>query len=158
MTRRYDPRRARLHRTYTAKQLCEVFDVGLSTVRAWCGKGLQPIDQQRPFLFAGPAIQKFLRQHNKPYQPTGPGEIYCVACKRGIKPAGGVVDFVPMGLMNGNFVGSCPHCFHGVCQRVRNDDISRKAGNLKVRHKGVSAPVNGNAELPRTGSSRELVK
>lgn len=157
MTRRYDPRRALPHLSYTRAQLAETFDVTLATISSWRAKGLQTIDGRRPYIFAGGAVREFLKRHNKPYQPTRPGEIYCVACKRVIEPAGGVVDFLPMGPTNGNLVGTCPHCSHGVRQRVRKDDLARKAGTLKVRFEGVSIPVSGDSEPPHTDSSRELV-
>lgn len=75
MTRRYDPRLARRHMTYTTAEICELFDVGMSTVRSWSTKGLKPVERRVPFLFAGAEVQAFIAGHNKPRQPTGPGEL-----------------------------------------------------------------------------------
>jgi hypothetical protein len=157
MTRRYDPRRALPHLSYTRAELAERFDVNIGTISSWMAKGLRTIDGRRPYVFAGGAVREFLKQHNKPYQPTGPGEIYCVACKCVIEPAAGVVTFVPLGPTNGNLVGTCPHCFHGVRQRVRKGDIRRKAGNLKVRFEDVATTVSSEAGPSRTQSSEESV-
>lgn len=145
MTRRYDPRRARLHLSYTRLDLCQTFDVGLSTISAWKRKGLQPIDNHRPYLFAGAVVREFIEQHNKPYHSTAPGEFYCVACKHVTKPSGDVVDFIQLNHANGNLVGTCPRCSRRMPQRVRNADVARKAGHLKVRYE------DGSATLPRCG-------
>lgn len=143
MTRRYDPRRAQPHLSYSRKDLCETFKVGLPTISAWTKKGLQPIDKHRPYLYAGTVVREFLENHNKPRQPTGPGEIFCVACKRVVEPAGGVMDFIRLTPTNGNLVATCPFCSRRICQRVRITNIARKAGDLAVRYEDgwVTSPV-----------------
>lgn len=153
MTRRYDSRRALPHRSYTREQLADTFDVGLTTIWSWMKKGLQPIDRRRPYLFAGGVVREFLHGHNKPRQPTLPGEIYCVACKRATQPAGGVADFVPLSPTNGNLVGRCPKCSRRIFQRVRKEEISLKFSNLTVRYEDAAVPVSADAEPPRTGPS-----
>ena len=158
MTRRYDTRRALPHRSYSRAELAATFDVSLGTISSWMSKGLRTIDGKRPYVFSGGAVREFLEQHNKPYQPTGPGEIYCVACKRIIEPNGCVVNFVSTSPTDGNFVGTCPHCFHGVRQRVRKSEIARKAGKLKVRFEDAATPVGGERSSPRTDSSGELAR
>lgn len=153
MTKRYDPRRARVHLSYTRAELSALYKVRITTISRWVRNGLLPIDGQRPFLFAGSVVRQFLEGYNKPYYPTDPGEVYCVACKRVIIPAGSVVDFVPLGPTNGNFCGTCPHCSHQVRQRVRTHDIDRKAGHLVVRYKDAAATFIGDSERPRSEPS-----
>lgn len=155
MTRRYDPRRALPHLSYTREQLAETFDVALTTIWLWMKKGLRPIDGRRPYLFAGGDVRKFLQGHNKPRQPTGPGEIFCVACKRATQPAGGVADFVPLSPTNGNIVGRCPKCSRRIFQRIRKDEIARRFRNLTVRYEDAAVPVNTDSEPPRTKPSDE---
>ena len=158
MTRRYDPRLALPHQSYTREELAQRFKVSLGTVSAWRAKGLQAIDGQRPYLFAGAEVRAFLLRHNKPYQPTGPGEVYCVACKLIVEPAGGKVVFVPLGPRHGNLEGTCPHCFRGVRQRVRKDNIQSKVGNLKVRFENGSATICRSANPPHTDPSEETAR
>lgn len=154
MTRRYNPQRASLHRNYTAKELCALFDVSMSTLRSWTKNGLQPIDRQRPFLFAGINVRSFIERHNKPRQPTDPGEIYCVACKRVIVPDGEVVDYVPRSCSTGDFWGRCPNCHRLVPQRVRRADIERKAGKLKVQFEDGSTTMGGSSPPSQDASTK----
>lgn len=155
MTRRYDPRRALPHLSYTREQLAETFDVALTTIWSWMKKGLRPIDGRRPYLFAGGDVRKFLKGHNKPRQPTGLGEIFCVACKRATEPAGAVADFFPLSPTNGNIVGRCPKCSRRIFQRVRKEEISLKFSNLTVRYEDADVPVCADAGPPRTEPSDE---
>lgn len=113
-------------------------------------KGLRPIDGRRPYLFAGGEVRKFLQGHNKPRQPTGPGEIFCVACKRATEPAGAVAHFFPLSPTNGNLVGRCPKCSRRIFQRVRKEEIARKFSNLTVRYEDAAVPVRAAAEPSRT--------
>lgn len=156
MTRRYDPRRAKAHRNYSRQELCDLFDVALPTIWSWMRKGLVPIEPTRPYLFAGTTVGAFLKQHNKPYQQTGPGEFYCVACKRLVTPAGGVVRYVPRGPTHGNLIGSCPACGRQVWQGVKSGDIEAKRGDLEVHHEDGSATFIENGMPLRTKRSGEI--
>lgn len=155
MTRRYDPRRAKAHRNYSRQELCDLFDVALTTIWSWMRKGLVPIEPTRPYVFAGTTVRVFLEQHNKPYQQTGPGEFYCVACKRVVTPAGGVVCYVSRGPTHGNLIGSCPACGHQVWQGVKIGDIETKRGDLDVRYEDGSATFIANGRPLRTEPSDE---
>lgn len=153
MTRRHDPRRAKRHLSYTREELSVVFDVGLNTISSWVRNGLSPLDDRRPYLFAGTSVQDFLARFNKPRQPTGIGELFCVACKKVIVPAGSVADFIPLGPTNGNLVGVCPGCSHRVCQRVRTVDLERKAGSLQVHYEDGGATLAAGGNVARTEPS-----
>ena len=150
MTRRYDPRRARSHLSYSRAELSELFRVGLATICAWKREGLQPIDNRRPYLFAGAAVRNFLEKHNKPRQRLASGEIYCVACKRPICPQGNKVDFCPLAPTTGDLIGTCPHCLRRPRRRVRKAEILEKAGNLEVRFEDGSVAFSGDGNPART--------
>lgn len=150
MTRRYDPRRARVSRSYTRADLAELFGVRLSTICAWKRKGLQAVDGRRPHLFAGTDVQRFLEKHNKPRQPLKPGQIFCVACKHAIEPQGIVAYYAPLSDTLGNLIGTCPICAKGVWRRVRKAELCEKAGNLKIHYEDVSATLSSDGEPPYT--------
>ncbi|MEO7551924.1 MAG: hypothetical protein ABIT09_12380 [Croceibacterium sp.] len=116
-------------------------------------KGLEPIERRVPYVFVGAAVREFIKHHNKPRQKLRPGEIYCVACKRAIAPAGDTVDYAPLSATSGNFIGTCPTSFNRVWRRVRRADITAKAGHLTVRYEDGSATLNGTDEPPRTEHS-----
>ena len=80
--RRYNPRRAKIHRSYTVEEVARLFEVHKNTVRAWLKSGLQPIDGRRPTLLLGPQLASFLharREHKR--QRCRPGELYCFRCR-----------------------------------------------------------------------------
>jgi hypothetical protein len=137
MTKRYDPRRAKAHLTYTAGELCIVFGVGIGSIRKWHKDGLAPIDRARPFLYAGSEVASFLAARNKPREPMSPGHIYCVACKAPVFPADGVVDIVARTPTSKDIRGSCPTCGRRIFRRVRISELAAKLGNLRVRNEDV---------------------
>ena len=140
MSRRHDPRRAKSHRTYTVKELAALFDIHPSTVHDWHRDGLLPIDMKRPFLFSGADVQAHLvRRRESEKRPCGPGQIYCVACKKVRFPEGGTVGFQPVSATSGNFVGACPVCQRPIYRRVSLKNLNADAGKLKVTFEDVSS-------------------
>jgi hypothetical protein len=140
MSRRHDPRRAKSHRTYTVKELAALFDIDPRTVHDWRQDGLLPIDNRKPFLFSGADIQAHLvRRREREKRPCGPGQIYCVACKKVQSPKGGTVRFQPVSSTSGNFIGTCPGCGRPVYRRVSLQNLTAAAGKLKVTFEDVSA-------------------
>ena len=150
MTRRHDPRRARAHRSYTSAEVAALFQVGVSTVRRWTQDRLMPIKGTYPYLFAGADVATFVGQRNKPRQPTGPGELYCVACKVVIRPRGSAVTVVPVNESTSNLRGTCPRCGRLCFQRVRLGSIGEKAGDLEVRYEDDEATISGNGDAPHS--------
>ena len=63
-SRRLNPNLVKLHRSYTAGELAQRFDVHKNTVRNWQRDGLEPLDDSRPALFQGAAVRDFLRGRN----------------------------------------------------------------------------------------------
>ena len=151
MTRRYDPRRAKRHRSYSALELSALFRVSIGAVRNWTSNGLTPLKGIWPFCFAGSDVQDFLAQFNKPRQPLQSGELYCVACKRAIRPEDSTVDFCPLTPTSGDLIGTCPHCLRRPHRRVRKAEILEKTGNLKVRFEDGSVAFAGDGNPARTG-------
>ena len=155
MTRRHNVRKLKLHRNYTAQELADVMDVGIGAVRAWTKAGLKPIDTRRPFLFCADTVAEFLEARNKPYQPSGPGQIYCVACKKTITPRDNVAKLVPLNNQTGNLIGTCPDCGRDVYRRVRLAEAPEKAGNLKVHHQDDKATLVGDGCPSHTPPNKE---
>lgn len=153
MTRRYDARKAKPHLCYTALELAAVFEVTVTTVRHWKKGGLEPIDNHRPHLFAGRDVAPFLETHNKPRQPSGRGEMYCVACKRTVVPMGDTVDLVVLSERIGELIGICPHCGRRPHRRVRLAEVTDKAGHLTVRYEDDAATLSTLGQPPHTACS-----
>ena len=94
--RRYNPRLAKIHRSYTVEDVVTLYDVHKNTVRKWIKDGLLTCDNKRPTLILGQHLQEFLiRKRKKNKSSCPPGTIYCVSCKTPQKPVGGIVNYLP---------------------------------------------------------------
>ena len=72
--RRFNPRRVKVHRSYTVDEVARMFEAHKNTVRAWLRDGLKPIDQRRPDPHPGWAACRLCRcapQEEAAALPTG---------------------------------------------------------------------------------------
>jgi helix-turn-helix protein len=109
--RRIDPRRAKVHRTYSVEEAARLFGTHRNTVRAWLRAGLKTNDGIRPTLILGSELRRFLNERrSRSKRPTPPGMIYCLRCREPRRPAGDMVDYLPHTATYGNLEGICPDC------------------------------------------------
>jgi excisionase family DNA binding protein len=114
--KRIDPRRIKLHRTYSVEEAADRLGIHKNTVRGWQRRGLESIDHGRPVLFQGAVLRAFLeRQRAKAKAPCPPGTLYCLKCRQPRAPALGMVDYVPRNGRAGNLSALC-----GTCGRMMN--------------------------------------
>lgn len=128
-----NPRRAKIHRSYTVEEVARLYDVHRNTVRQWIKQGLRTCDDRRPVLILGHALADFLthkRTRNK--QPCNPGEVYCVRCRAPRSPALGMADYEPLTATSGNLIGICPQCEGLIYRRVTRAKLAAAQGNLSV--------------------------
>jgi hypothetical protein len=89
-----NPRRAKIHRSYTVEEVARLYEVHRNTVRQWIKQGLLVCDERRPILILGSDLTAFLtrkRAQNK--RPCKQGEVYCVRCRVPQAPALGMADY-----------------------------------------------------------------
>lgn len=128
-----NPRRAKIHRTYTVEEVSRLYAVHRQTVRNWIKDGLALCDDRRPTLILGAALVEFLtRKRAKHKRPCGPGQIYCVGCRVPQHPAGDMADYEPLTATSGNLVGLCPDCESTIFRRVRLADLDVVKGKLEL--------------------------
>ena len=60
MPRKHDPTKARRHWVYDRAEVRKLFGVSESTVSNWTARGLRPVDDSKPQLFAGYELRRFL--------------------------------------------------------------------------------------------------
>lgn len=152
MSRRHDPRRAKGHLTYDFVEIAKLYHVTVATARHWREEGLTPIDDRRPYLFAGSELARFITGKNKPREPLRPGQIYCVGCKRAADPVGNDALVRPMTPTSVQLIGRCP-AGHEIQVRVRIADLPLKAGNLNLRYEDGAAPFREAGHGPHIDSS-----
>ena len=128
-----NPRKAKIHRSYTVEEVAQLYGVHRNTVRAWLKQGLPTCDDKRPLLILGRDLAEFLTaKRTKNKQPCKPGEIYCVGCKLPRVPVMQMADFQPLTPTTGNLIGICPDCERLMYRRVSTARLDVASGNLDV--------------------------
>lgn len=87
--RRVDPRRIKIHRSYTVEQLAQVLDCHKNSVRLWIKRGLETLDDgKRPHLIQGAVARLFLEEKRRSKKRRClPEELYCLGCREPRLPA-----------------------------------------------------------------------
>ena len=128
-----NPRRAKIHRSYTVEEAAQLCSVHRNTVRQWIKQGLPVCDDRRPTLILGSELAAFLvRKRTRNKRPCKAGEIYCVRCRIPQSPALGMADYEPLTATTGNLIGLCPKCSGMMYRRVSRARLAAAVGNLEV--------------------------
>ena len=131
--KRLNPRRVKIHRSYTVEEVAQLFRVHKNTVRAWIKAGLQTIDERRPTLILGRVLARFLHERRqRTRQRCQPGQLYCVRCRAPKDPASRVAEYVPMTAGSGNLKGRCGTCGTVIWRRVSLRNLTDVTGALDV--------------------------
>jgi excisionase family DNA binding protein len=131
--RRIDPRRAKIHRTYSVEEAARLFGTHRNTVRSWLRAGLIAIDGDRPVLIPGSELRRYLTERRaKARCPTRPGMIHCLGCREARRPAGDMVDYFPRTDTSGNLQGICPDCDSMLNRGAKLADLEAICADLDV--------------------------
>jgi len=129
MSKRLNPNKAKIHRSYTVEEIACLFSVHKNTVRMWVKAGLPVCDNQKPMLIIGAELREFIQVRNKKNKrKCKPYEMYCLRCKSPQKPAENMVDYEPITEGTGRLIGLC-----SCCECIINKYISL-AGFEKIKH------------------------
>ena len=131
--KRLDPRRAKIHRSYSIEEAARALGVHKQTIRNWIKDGLPVMTGQRPYLIAGDDLRDFLqRRRASGKHPCGPGELYCLRCRTPRAAAAGMIDYVPLTALSGNLRAICPVCSTLMHRRVSLSKLDAVAGPCEV--------------------------
>lgn len=108
--RRPNPRRAKIHWSYTVDEAARTMGVAKGTVRRWLKAGLPAIDIRKPILIRGADLQEYLAKKHAPKARCPPGHCYCVKCRAPKVPDGGMAQYVVITPTSGNLRALCPTC------------------------------------------------
>ncbi|MEP7241398.1 MAG: helix-turn-helix domain-containing protein [Devosia sp.] len=117
--RQPNPKLAKALFTYSVAEMAALYGCHRNTVRNWFRLGLQPIDDKRPAVVKGDALNAFhsaRRLAGK--RPCGPLEIYCAPCHKPQRPDGDMVEIEPINSKVWKVSGICPTCNRMLTQRV----------------------------------------
>lgn len=77
--RKFNPRLAKIHQSYTVEEAARLFGVHKQTVRNWISSGLPVLASKRPILIHGSDHRTFHQQRRqKQRQKCSPGELFCL--------------------------------------------------------------------------------
>ena len=147
MPRRPNYRKVRSHQVYTAAEAAEDLGVDRRTVRRWVRDcGLSAATDQKPWLIDGRDLKRFLEDHNRvSKRPLGPGEFYCLPCRAGRQPDGGLADYRAKSPTLGMLSGLCPMCGTLMFRTIRRADLGRLAPKLEVAFPMADAGLSSSA-------------
>ena len=107
------------NRLYTEKRLQDSLKVSRSTISYWIRNGLKPIFPGKgPYFFEGESVKNYLRQRAISKKTNlNPGEIYCFACRRGVRADEQSLEIIDTGIAIGKGLntkivisGRCADC------------------------------------------------
>jgi hypothetical protein len=131
--KRLNPRRVKIHRSYTVEEAAMLFRVHKNTVRTWLKSGLQPIDGRRPVLMLGRQLASFLHARREGRrQRCRPGQLYCFRCRAPRTSAARRADYLPITASSGNLRGICSDCGTRMYRRVSLRKLATAVGDLQV--------------------------
>ena len=158
-TRRANPQRVKLHRSYRVAELAACLSVHKNTIRQWQRDGLEPIDASRPVLLQGAIVRAFLAERNASRKcPCPPGMIYCFACRAPRPPALGMLDYLAATPTNGNLRALCGHCGGLMHRRIRRADLRAKMPRLEIQIRQALPRISGSRAPSLNCDSERQVK
>jgi hypothetical protein len=131
--KRLNPRRVKIHRSYTVEEAAMLFRVHKNTVRAWLNSGLQPIDGRRPILILGRQLASFLHTRREcKRQRCRPEQLYCFRCRAPRTSTAQRADYLPITANSGNLRAMCSECGTHMYRRVSFQKLATAVGDLQV--------------------------
>lgn len=167
-----NPRRIKIHRSYTVKDAADVLGTHKNTVRLWIKQGLPTTDEHHPAMMLGTAIRAFLENRKaKRKHRLAAAEFYCLKCRAPKIPAGGMADYAASSADLGNLIGLCPDCETIMNKRTSLAKLDRIKGQLDVKicaaaatHKRMNNPSlncdssEGHEPMKKTTRPNERIK
>ena len=131
--KRLNPRRVKIHRSYTVEEVARLFNVHKNTVREWLKAGLPKIDGRRPILILGRQLASFLHaRRERRRQHCGAGELYCFRCRAPKGASSRTAEYLPLTPGSGNLKATCADCGTRMYRRVSLRRLAASAGDLRV--------------------------
>ena len=139
--RRLDPRRAKIHRSYTIAEAASLFGVHRNTVRHWTRRGLETVNAGGIALILGEELRRYLTgRKSERRAKCPPGAMYCLRCRAPRTPPKGLVEAISTGSTTINLRGLCPDCGALMHRRANRDQLSQSGFGTVSLQAGAPAP------------------
>ncbi len=127
MSKKYEVRKIKTKRSYTFKEIADLFDVHVRTIQAWHVDGLVTLEgSNNPYLVMGIDVQNYIKQQKQKHKVAlKENEFYCISCRKAVTPT--EVFSNSNGIkMGGNkqsviLSGVCPTCNRKVNRFTTNE-------------------------------------
>lgn len=141
MKKKYNLRKLNKHKSYDSSELQEILGVHPQTVKTWKKEGLKPINGGcSPFLYSGEELVEFLYKRTESQKvKLKEGEIYCLKCKKAVKPSD--IEVVRRGIILGSgnestiLKSNCPICDSRIQKfssiKTEGYEVEKKVANKK---------------------------
>lgn len=137
------------NRSYDVAELAALLGVCRNTIRSWHSRGLAALDDGRPMLFTGEAVNAYLAKRKaKRRVKCPPGTIYCLKCRAARRPAGGVVLIASINVTSGNLKATCEHCGTTMHRRAAIEGLPKIMPGIDVQPTGRETSINGRSLPP----------
>ncbi len=141
MAKSYNPRRAKLHRSYTVAEAAGLFGITRAAVRAWIKAGLPVVETSGPNLILGGDLQAFLTKRQVArLRKCPPGTIYCLRCREPRRPDPETIVLIALKPTSGNLRAQCPACDATLYRRVTMSKLDQAGFGGAARQAGGAAP------------------
>jgi hypothetical protein len=144
----------KIHKSYTAQEISELFGMRKETVLLWHKKeGLPAIDNKTPYLFKGIILKEFIRNRQRQRKhKCKANELFCFKCQ---KPRESINNSVSVTILNEkelNIKGVCSVCNTKMNKKnvVKNLAELRKIyliEQIAYKHLNVSCKGSGSISL-----------
>ena len=120
-----DPRRIKIHRSYTVEQLAKVLDCHKNSVRLWLKQGLEILDDgKRPFLIQGGVAKRYLETKKRLRKRRCKScELYCLRCQEPRVPTAYQVRCQVNPGQAALLLGACSECGAQMFKRVSESSL-----------------------------------
>jgi hypothetical protein len=144
--RRINPNLAKIHHSYTVRELADRLGVHKNTIRHWQRHGLTPIDDRRPLVFDGAVVRQFLKSRNQSRKRPCPiGTLYCFGCHEPRRPSPTSIEYAQTRIGAGNLRALCSECGTVMCRRVSEDAVVAVLPGLLVQIRQASSRLSGSS-------------
>lgn len=114
-----NPRKAKIHRSYSVAEVAALFGVTRGAVRTWCKADLPAVKIAGDLLIYGEELRAFLEKRRSARRAVcPPGSVYCMKCRAPQRPAAETITVTPLMGTAGNVRAPCPICGTPMNRRV----------------------------------------